>query len=100
MTGNTKQGDNVVDLDQLLYGTCTDAEVTEFFRDGSWDNEPYLIQAIEKHLLTEEQRATLYYNHMSIQKMLNGMTVGAQSNIKADIYKQWNEKLGFKCFGA
>jgi hypothetical protein len=87
-----------LDLDALLFPATPPAwaDVVEFFRDGEFCDEPYLVQAIEKYLLTEEQRKLMFDHKLSIEKMLNGRVEGEEAQ-KAEeaIYAEWNAKLGF-----
>lgn len=87
------------DLDCLLYGNPTWDQVSQFFKDEEFDEEHYLIEAIEKHLLTQAQRNTLINNNLTIEKMLNGRCSVAVSSIVNQIFAEWNAKLGFKSFG-
>lgn len=93
-----------LDLDALLnfvstLGSGTDDEaIKEFFQKGSFDNEPYLIQAIEKHLQTEDQRKAIYDAHLSIEKILNGRFGDDHSNLITTIFTEWNAKIGFIYF--
>ena len=91
----------MIDLDELLNGEPTWEQVVEFWKDdGDFCGEEYLVQAIEKHLLTEDQRNVMFSNRISIEKMLNGRCPGGMSLIIVWIYQEWNTKLGFKCFGS
>lgn len=89
----------IIELDELLYGTPEWEKIVEFFKEGDFPEESYLIAAIEKHLQTEEQRQAIFDNGISIEKMLNGRTTGDTSSLKQSIYDAWNAKLGFKSFG-
>jgi hypothetical protein len=84
-------------LDEMLFGTPTWEQVVEFFKNGEFHEEQYDVLAIKKHLLTSEQRQTLFDLNLSIEDMLNGR-IGGEQRVYA-IFDQWNEKLGFKCFG-
>ena len=93
----------MIELDELLNGAPTWAQVVEFWKDdGEFCEEHYLIEAIEKHLLTEEQRKRMFDARLTIEKMLNGRYVGTPevSRVVFDIYDEWNAKLGFKEFGS
>jgi hypothetical protein len=94
---------DLIDLDTLLHGKPTWEEVVAFWKvDGDFCEEQYLVAAIEKHLLTEEQRKLMFDHHLSIEKMLNGRYVGGAevSAAVGRIYDEWNAKLGFEAFGA
>jgi len=88
----------MVDLDELLYGVPTWEQVVEFFRDGEFHSEEYEVEAIEKHLMTEDQRKWMFDNHLSIEKCLNGRYTG-DIPVHEMLYKPWNDKLGFTMFG-
>ena len=62
----------MIDCDMLLTGNPTWEEVAEYFKSGDFDDECYLVEAIERHLLTEDQRKAIFDNKLSIEKMLNG----------------------------
>jgi hypothetical protein len=92
----------MIDLDGLLNGDPTWEQVVEFWKDdGDFCGEEYLVQAIEKWLLTEDQRKRMFDARLSIEKMLNGRYVGEGKvgETVAAIYAEWNAKLGFKAFG-
>ena len=89
---------SLIDLDEMLNGTPTWDQVVAFFKDGEFHEEHYLVEAIEIYLLTEQQRKLIFDNHMSIEKMLNGRTQPNQTIIGNQIYKEWNDKLGFNHF--
>lgn len=86
-------------LDELLTGTPTWEQVAEFWRDGEFCGEEYLVEAIEKHLQTEDQRKRMFNSKLTIEKMLNGRyTADVEEDVCA-IFAEWNAKLGFKSFG-
>ena len=91
----------MIDLDELLFGTPTWEQVVAFWKNGEFCEEHYLIEAIEKHLLTEEQRKQMFDSRLTIEKILNGRYVGTPevSRVVFDIFDEWNAKLGFKAFG-
>lgn len=94
-------GENMIELDELLNGNPTWEQVVEFWKDdGDFCEEHYLVSAIEKYLLTEEQRELMFKNNLTIEKMLNGRYMGLVSGMVQDIYNLWNDKLGFKAFGS
>jgi hypothetical protein len=93
----------MIDLEELLNGTPTWEQVVEFWKDdGEFCKEYYLVEAIEKWLLTEEQRKIMFDNRLSIEKMLNGRYPCSDEMYKVvhGIYDAWNAKLGFKKFGS
>ena len=83
----------LIDCDQLLNGECTWEEVRRFFMDGSFDSEKYLVAAIKKHLLTEDQRKRL--QNFTISDVLNGRTVGIDTK---SILNEWDKKLDLAWF--
>ena len=94
--------DEMIDLDGLCYGDPTWEQVVEFWKDdGDFCEEHYLVSAIERWLLTEDQRKRMFDAKLSIEKMLNGRYVGDGQTGKtvSDIYGEWNAKLGFQAFG-
>jgi len=86
-----------VELEQLLHGHCTPTEVSEFFRNGEFYEEHYLVAAIKRHLLTDIQKKELAARDISIEDVLNGRTVYEQ--FITNLFNEWNQKLGFKSFG-
>lgn len=88
-----------LDLDYILFGSPKKEEICAYFARGEFHVEHYLVEAIEEHLLTEEQRKTMFENKLSIEKMLNGRYGGKEEPVVLSIEKEWNEQLGFKCFG-
>lgn len=90
----------MIDLDSLCFGEPTWEEVVEFWKDGEFCEEKYLVEAIELHLLTEAQRKTMYDHRLSIEKMLNGRHTGDKEPVVHCIFGEWNTKLGFTAFGA
>jgi len=89
-----------IELDELLTGTPSWEDVVEFFRIGEFHDERYTVAAIEKHLLTEEQRKKMFDLRFDIVKMLNGYVEGEEpQKVKYDIFAEWNAKLGFHHFG-
>lgn len=89
----------MIDCEELLHGNPTWEQVVEYFKEGAWDDEVYLVEAIEKHLQTEEQRKQIFDARLSIEKMLNGRYGSDKQEILVNkIFKEWNTKLGFKSF--
>jgi len=89
-----------LDLDYILYGEPSTQEVIAFFERGEFDSEEYQVAAIEKHLITEEQRKLLFHSHLTIEKVLNGRYGMQHEAVIARIFIGWNNKLGFKLFGS
>lgn len=89
-----------IELEDLLYGTPEWNQVVKFFKEGEFCGEENLVAAIEKYLQTEEQRKAIFDNKISIEKMLNGRTMGDVEDLIQSIYDAWNAKLGYKCFGS
>jgi hypothetical protein len=88
----------MIDCDYLLYGNPTWKQIVEYFKDGTFDSEHYLVEAIEKHLQTEQQREKMFLSRLSIEKILNGRYNDYQESIAAAIIIEWNNKLGFQHF--
>ena len=88
-------------LDYILHGEPKPEEVAAFFARGEFHEEYYQIAAIEKYLLTEDQRKKMFDANLTIEKMLNGRYTNINKNeeLVRGIYDEWNTKLGFKCFG-
>jgi len=67
---------------------------------GYFDKEEYLVAAIKKHLLTEDQKQILFNMNLSVEDLLNGRyPIGQGELIQHIFYDVWNEKLGWKDFG-
>lgn len=92
------------DLDELLYGTPDFETVKKFFAyhgetgDG-FPEEHYLVDAIKKHLRTDEQRLEMADRDITIADMLNGRTTGEHEAFVDACYADWNTKLGRRAFG-
>ena len=86
----------MIDLDELLTGTPDWSSVVYFWQYGEFDNESYLVEAIERYLLTEDQRKLMFDARLSIEKILNGRY--SDSSVVDVIVAEWNAKLGFKAF--
>ena len=91
----------MIELDELLTGTPTMEQVAEFWKNGELHDERYLVHAIEKRLLTEDQRLALFNARISIEKILNGEYEynGTNEVLVSNIFSAWNTKLGFRAFG-
>ena len=86
----------VVDLNFVLFDSPTWDQVVAYWKvDEPWFQEHYHIQAIERYLLTPEQRKRIADYNLTIEKMLNGRYGIAEETMVSGIYKEWNEKLGF-----
>ena len=89
----------MIELHTLLHDDPPWEDVVFFFKDGEFYKEHFFVAAIKKHLLTEEQRKKLFDLNLSIEECLNGRYTGDQEEAVYSLYKEWNEKLGFKYFG-
>ena len=89
----------MIDLDAMYAGKPTWDEVVEFWKAGDWCEEKYLVEAIEKHLQTEDQRKRMFDARLSIEKMLNGRYPISSMLVVEAIFAEWNKKLGFTAFG-
>lgn len=81
-------------------------EITGTWTNESWEeaccgyqDECYIVAAIRKHLLTEAQREAMFVLDVSIEDCLNGRYTMEKSMVIDTIYKQWNERLGWREFG-
>lgn len=91
----------MIDLDCLLHGNPTWEQVVAFWKGEGFPEEQYTVAAIEKHLLTEEQRQLMFAHRLTIEKMLNGRYGdGEIGKAVQSIYDAWNAKLGYKSFGS
>ena len=90
----------MIELDELTTGKPTWEQVVEFWQHGEFYEERYLVEAIERHLLTEDQRQKMFDARLSIEKMLNGRYTIDVSSLVSSIFSAWNTKLGFKAFGS
>lgn len=90
----------VIDLEELLNGSPSWDKVVAFWKGGEFHEEQYLVEAIIKHLRTDEQRLALAAADITIEQMLNGRVKGdAGYALINRIFDEWNKKLGFKAFG-
>lgn len=71
-----------------------DPERSYLFDSG----EHFLVDAIKRHLLTDEQWAKICAQRESIENMLNGRISG-DSRWVQEIYAEWNKKIGAEVFG-
>lgn len=62
--------------------------------------EHYLVDAIKDNLRTSEQRNWLAKVDLSIEDLLNGRYNPIFEKEVKEMYKSWNEKLGWKEFNA
>lgn len=89
-----------IELDELLHGNPSWDQVVQFWRFGEFHEEHYSVAAIEKHLLTEEQRRGIFDRRLSIEKMLNARVEGEDNQrFVESVYHAWNVKLGYYMFG-
>lgn len=86
-----------MDVDYILTGAPTTAELVEFFNEGY--GEEYTVPAIKKHLRTQEQKEQLDALDLSIHDVLNGRFSAVQEAQILLILEAWNQKLGKKVFG-
>jgi len=61
-------------------------------------NEYQLVDAIKKHLLTDDQKQFLSDNNLSIEDCLNGRVSGKFDTEISIIFREWNTKIGKKIF--
>lgn len=88
-----------MDLNELLSGNPSWNKVAEYFKSGEFYDEGYLVSAIRKYLLTEEQKNSLNRINLSIEDCLNGRFGENEEKVVLDIFAAWNAKLGFRQFG-
>lgn len=89
-----------IELDELLTGNPSIEDVSQFFKLNAFPDEHYLVQAIRKHLLTEEQRTQLFARDITIEQILNGRVQGESNHdFIRTLFADWNTKLGFQSFG-
>ena len=89
----------MIELDELLHDQPSWEEVAAFFKEGEFCEEAYLVSAIKKHLMTEEQRKKLFDLNLSIEECLNGRYAMQDTAAVKALYREWNTKLGFHHFG-
>ena len=92
-------GKIMIDLDELLTGNPGWEKVVEFWQAGEFYEQHYLIEAIERWLITEEQRDVMFLVNLTIEKMLNGRYSQDVVSVVVGIFNEWNKKLGFNSFG-
>jgi len=61
-------------------------------------NEYQLVDAIKKHLLTDDQKQFLSDNNLSIEDCLNGRVSGKFDTEISTMFREWNTKIGKKIF--
>jgi hypothetical protein len=89
-----------IGLDELLSGHPSWDQVVDFWINGEFYEERYLIEAIRKYLLTGDQYDELRKRNMSVEDILNGRIEGVENiNYKYEIFRQWNRELGIDVFG-
>lgn len=74
-----------------------DDDARDGFRSG-FDDEAATVQAIRRHLLTEEQWRGLYERGLSVEMVLNGGWTGDQEEFVFALLREWNRMLGFTGF--
>ena len=75
---------------------CDDEDEFRWFENA----EEGTVLFIKKYLRTEEQRAWLYAQDLSLEDVLNGRTTIVQSEfLRNVIFYDWNTKLGRHVFG-
>lgn len=90
-----------IDLDELLNGNPTCEQVAEFFRVGEFHEEHYAVEAIDRWLVTNEEREEMNRLNLRIEDMLNGRVTGYESRLlAAELFHDWNVRLGFQYFRA
>ena len=89
----------MIEMTELLYGNPSWENVQDFFKNGDFRENEYLIAAIKKYLLTNEQKQIMSTHNFSIQNMLGGQIPHELIPIKTNIYQEWNTKLEVKYFG-
>jgi len=87
-----------IDLNELLHNNPTWADVVDFWKQGEFHEEHYLVDAILKYLLTPDQSARMSRCGITIEDVLNGRCRGEGSQLREKLCSEWNEKLGFKAF--
>jgi len=65
---------------------------------GFFENEYYLIGAIKKYLLKEEQKEKLLKVNLSISDILNGRFYEEDSILIESLFEDWNNTLGWNEF--
>jgi hypothetical protein len=89
-----------VELDELLHLEIPWERVVQAFKqDDTFPEEHYLTAAIRRHLLTEDQRRTLFEHGLDLADVLNGRYGDKSAEAVYALCRAWNEKLGFGCFG-
>jgi hypothetical protein len=65
----------------------------------SFDSEADLVDAIRRHLLTNDQNEWLFHEGLSIEDCLNGRYGGDHEENVAKLYDEWNAVIGKRVFG-
>lgn len=89
----------IIDANTLIYGMPSWHEVVDFFKNGSFDNEQYLVAAIGRHLMNEDHRQAISGLRLTVEDILNVRYTEDQEVYVYRIYRDWNDKLGFTYFG-
>jgi O-methyltransferase involved in polyketide biosynthesis len=90
----------LIDLDELVYGEPDFEDVVAFWKEGEWHGEENEVDAIKRWLRTPEHKRVLDELDLSIYDVLNGHYAQAEEGIIYGILREWNEKLGFRAYGA
>jgi len=85
----------MIDLDDLLHGSPSWTKVVEFFKNGEFHNEHYLVEAIKTHLRSSANRDKLQKLDLSIEDVLNGRYGIKDEFFVRQIFNEWNQKLGY-----
>lgn len=72
--------------------------IIDRFHDG-FDTEYQLVEAIAFNLRTFEQDKSLRKAGLTIEDCLNGRFCDAHEGAVLSMFSDWNDRLGFKCFG-
>jgi hypothetical protein len=90
-----------VELDEILHTQALPPDrVKAWFRQGDWDKEEYLVQAIKRHLLYGNRKRLIANVGLSTEDILNGRYApGGQTEVVNGVFHEWNTWLGFYCFG-
>lgn len=90
---------NSIDLDFLLNGNPTWEQIVEYFREGDFHEEHYLIQAINRFIIFPSHKTLMSDLGFTIEDMLNGRYTADKELAVHKILTDWNNRLGFHHFG-
>ena len=86
----------MIDIDTLLYGNPTRAQVSEFFHHGEFSSEEEMIQAVERHLLTGSQKRNLEAEFLTVESVLfNRRLKNYHYEFAKNMRDEWNRSLCF-----